>query len=609
LPGGGFDTCCWTVWSSLDSPIPSQFVHDLRIASDGVIWIASDAGLTRFDRNAKPPANVWTTFDQSNAPFVVPGVRSVDLDAAGGVWLTNSIVNLANGAVFHFDPVANEWTRYEVGVEIPWGDDQGFHNVGGIRVGPDGHVWVTHEVLSGVSEFDGNAWTLHAQCSAQLNGLLPDASGNIWIASSQQGLWRWNGTTCQNWPTLGGDFTILAMAYDDPTHTLYAANFVGGIFQTSDAGATFDTFVDGDGIIPIGIHPRQGGDVWVAYNQLAALGAQGGLVHYDSSGSRIEAFNAINTGLPSYFIDHTFVDSTGALWFISLDYGISRHDGTHWRNFGSSSLGADAWPFIGSDPVFSANEDASGDIWIGGNGVGRWHPATGEFTGFWDFHNASFGGAFIQAIGSDLDGNIWIGTDGQGIFELQGNDWIAHTFGDFGVTANYVNAIALDSAGRMWVGTDNGLWIYDGQTWTSRDSELPVAPFGLRDVEFAPNGDTWVASDNGALRYDGASWSVYTRAAGDLPADAVFDISIRASDGLVAIASNTFDDNSGGVSLFDGTTWTTYTTANSPLSHFQVQSVAFDHDGNVWVGPESTGVEEILLADRIDVVFQNGFDA
>jgi ligand-binding sensor domain-containing protein len=128
-------------------------------------------------------------------------------------------------------------------------------------------------------------------------------------------------------------------------------------------------------------------------------------------------------------------------------------------------------------------------------------------------------------------------------------------------------------------------------------------------VEFAPNGDTWVASDNGALRYDGTSWSVYTRAAGDLPADTVFDISIRASDGLVAIASNTFDDNSGGVSLFDGTTWTTYTTANSPLSHFQVQSVAFDNDGNVWVGPESTGVEEILLGDRIDVVFQNGFDA
>lgn len=608
LPGGGFDTCCWTVWSNLDNPITSQFVHGMRIAPDGVIWIASDAGLTRFDRNAVPPASVWTTYDQSNAPFVVPGVRSVDVDAAGSVWLTNTSVNLANGAVFHFDPVANTWTRYQVGTEIDWGNDQGFHNAGYVRVGPDGHVWVTHQVLSGLAEFDGNSWTVHAECSAQLDGMLADPDGNIWIASVQQGLWRWDGATCANWPTLGGDMTILAMSFDEPNHTLYAANFVGGIFRTSNNGGSFDTFVDNDGIIPIGIHPQPNGDVWVAYNQLAALGAQGGVVHYDPAGSRIEAFNAINTGLPSFFIDRTFADSTGALWFISADYGISRYDGTHWRNFGRNNLGAEPWPFVGSDPVFSAYEDANGDIWIGGNGVGRWHVATGTFTGFWDYHDASFGVAFIQAIGSDVDGNMWVATDGQGIFELQGDTWVAHTFGSSGSTANYVNAIALDSAGLMWVGTDNGLHTFDGQTWTSLDGDLPIPPFGLRDIEFGTDGDVWVASNNGLLRYDGASWILYTRGTGELPADPVFDISIRSSDGLVAIASNTFDDNSGGVSLFDGTTWTTYTTANSPLSHFQVESVEFDRDGNLWVGPLSTGVEEIILGTPNDVIFRDGFD-
>jgi len=610
LPGGGFDTCCWEVWSSLDNPIPSQFVHSMRIAHDGVIWIGSDAGLTRFDPYAVPPESMWTTWNQSNAPFVVPGVRSVDLDAAGTVWLTNTSVNLSNGAVFHFDPVANTWTRYQVGTEIDWGDDQNFRNVGHVRVGPDGHVWATHQVLSGLAEFDGNTWTLHTECSAQLDGILAEPDGHIWIASVQQGLWRWDGNTCANWPLLGGDMTVLAMDFDEPNHTLYAANFVGGIFRTSNEGGTFEPFVDNDGTIPIGIHARPGGDVWVAYNQLAALGAQGGVVHYDSAGSRIEAFNSINTGLPSYFIDRTFADSTGALWFISADFGVTRYDGVHWRNFGRNNLGAEPWPFVGSDPVFSAYEDGNGDIWIGGNGVGRWHGATGTFTGFWDYHDASFGVAFIQAIGSDVNGNIWIGTDGQGIFELQGDVWVAHTFGEVFGTSNYVNAIALDSAGLMWVATDNGLHTFDGQTWTSLDSELPVAPFDLRDVEIAPNGDVWVASDFGALRNDGTSWIVYTTAADGLPADHVFDISVRSSDGLVAIAANTFDGgNFGGVSVFDGSAWTTYTTANSPLSHFQVVSVAFDRSGDLWVAPLSTGVEEILLGlPPPDVVFQNGFE-
>ncbi|HSS07199.1 MAG TPA: two-component regulator propeller domain-containing protein [Rhodanobacteraceae bacterium] len=609
LPGGGFDTCCWTVWSNRTNPISSQFVHSMRIAHDGVIWIASDAGLTRFDRNALPPANAWTTYDQSNAPFVVSGVRSVDLAGDGTVWLTNTNVTQSNGAVFHFDPVANTWTPYEVGAEIDWGDDQNFHNVGYVAVGPDGHVWATHQVLSGLAEFDGSSWMLHTQCSAQLDGVLPDPNGNIWIASAQQGLWRWDGTTCANWPTLGGDMTILAMSFDEPSNTLYAANFVGGIFYTSNDGGTFDTFVDGDGIIPIGIHPRSNGDVWVAYNQQAAGGSQGGLVHYDSAASRIEAFNAINSGLQSYFIDRTFADSTGSLWFISADNGVSRYDGTHWRTFGRNNIGSEPWPFVGSDPVFSAYEDANGDIWIGGNGVGRWNASTGTFTGFWDYHDASFGVASIQAIGSDVDGNIWIGTDGQGIFELQGDVWVAHTFGALFATSNYVNAIALDSAGLMWVGTDSGLHTFDGQTWTEVDG-LPVQPFGLRDVEFGTDGDVWVGSDNGALRYDGTTWTVYTHAAGDLAADHVFDISIRPDDGLVAIASNTFDGgNFGGVSLFDGTTWTTYTTANSPLSHFQVESVEFDRNGNLWVGPMSTGVEEILIGTPPnDVVFQNGFE-
>lgn len=170
-----------------------------------------------------------------------------------------------------------------------------------------------------------------------------------------------------------------------------------------------------------------------------------------------------------------------------------------------------------------------------------------------------------------------------------------------------LNAIALDSAGRMWVATDNGLNVFDGQAWLSVD--LPVLPFGLRDVEFGSDGDAWVASERGALRFDDTSWNVYTQAGGELPADNVFDISIRSSDGLVAIASHTFDNNAGGVSLFDGTTWTTYATDNSPLSHSQVTSVAFDRSGNLWVGPLSTGVEEILMGTPIDVIFKNGFDA
>src|SRR5690554_2762148 len=55
LPGGGFDTGDWQVWSNVEHPIPSPYVFDIEIMPDGVIWIASEGGLTRFDRFAKTP--------------------------------------------------------------------------------------------------------------------------------------------------------------------------------------------------------------------------------------------------------------------------------------------------------------------------------------------------------------------------------------------------------------------------------------------------------------------------------------------------------------------------------------------------------------------------
>src|SRR4026208_2427521 len=42
LPGGGFDTGAWKVWSSVQHPIPSPFINDMEFGAGGVIWIASD---------------------------------------------------------------------------------------------------------------------------------------------------------------------------------------------------------------------------------------------------------------------------------------------------------------------------------------------------------------------------------------------------------------------------------------------------------------------------------------------------------------------------------------------------------------------------------------
>jgi ligand-binding sensor domain-containing protein len=119
LPGGGFDTGAWKVWSSVHHPIPSVYINDIAFGAGGVIWIASDGGLTRFDP-AAPEAEMWFTYTPANSQLILSEVRSLAFDHQGNLWLTNVSVQFSSGALFRFNPRTNVWTQYRVGHELPW---------------------------------------------------------------------------------------------------------------------------------------------------------------------------------------------------------------------------------------------------------------------------------------------------------------------------------------------------------------------------------------------------------------------------------------------------------------------------------------------------------
>ena len=58
LPGGGFDTGAWNVWSSVQHPIPSPYINDMVFGADGFIWIASNASWFRQQR-PNSSSNFW----------------------------------------------------------------------------------------------------------------------------------------------------------------------------------------------------------------------------------------------------------------------------------------------------------------------------------------------------------------------------------------------------------------------------------------------------------------------------------------------------------------------------------------------------------------------
>ena len=601
LPGGGFATGAWKVWSSVHHPIPSVFINDIAFGAGGVIWIASDGGLTRFDPAAPTEEQMWSTYTPANSPLIMSDVRSLAFDSQGNLWLTNVSVQFSNGAVFRFNPATNEWTQYRVGQGIPWTPP--WYNVNHVFVGAEGHVWLTHSVLGGMAEFNGTSWVLH-DSPYQMDAMLDDLQGNIWVRSSQYGLFKWNGSSWQNWPMVGGTITMTGLG-KDREGVLCVSTWYGEVYKMINDNPVF--FVNADNI-PRNVVARPNGDIWI--NNYGGNGTVGTVRHYTASGQLLRRLNTFNSGLPDYFVDRITHDSTGNMWFATGEAGLSRMLGsngapdsaTHWRNWGNHNDLSEPYPWAGNEPMYSVFEDSGGIFWMGGNGVGRWDFATGQFTDFWNWQNSNLDSSGHHAI-TKRAGTMWVGSGGSGVYWFDGTNWNHVTLspGGYNYESNNVKSMTVDINNNLWVASEYGLRKFDAgnnATFTLYDtSNTPLTSAGMTDVEADPNGGIWVGTYEGFARFDGLTWTVYNQANTGMPGTVVSDVARRSSDGVIAIASyqGSTWPYTGGVSTFNGTTWTHYTPANSPLTHWQVVAVDFDSNGNLWASPLSTGVVQIMI--------------
>ena len=81
LPGGGFDTGAWKVWSNVHHPIPSVYSYDLEFSGDGnTLWLATEGGLVRVDGTR------FVVFDRSVPGFESQRTGALREDRDGTLW-------------------------------------------------------------------------------------------------------------------------------------------------------------------------------------------------------------------------------------------------------------------------------------------------------------------------------------------------------------------------------------------------------------------------------------------------------------------------------------------------------------------------------------------
>jgi len=409
------------VWDAgEDGGLPHPGVTQIRQTRDGYLWVATFAGVVRFDGMTFQPPDVAD-----------PKVRIALLDHV------RSILEADDGAMWFS-------TRREGVIRVKDREAQVFTVKDGLAAGDvramvqtkDGRVWFA--TGAGVSTRD-RAGKFHTYGKDEgiphLNivTLFLDRDDTVWVGTSAFGLARFDGQRFQpvtlpmpkTLPTVEQAFglplrSVGALARDQ--HGVLWAGTSVGIIRVPENGATSEELFLG------AVNALSAGRTSVWASTSGGLGRlQGGGYQRHTAQEGL-----LNDGLMS-----VFEDREGSLW-VGSRIGLARLRPRAIRTYGQRDG-------VGHDTVNCVLAMRNGDVWVGHrNGVSRLHEGGWSSLGVGD----GLPNPEIRSLAEAPDGTLWIGTldglahyDGRRVTAYRGQ-----------AQENYsVRSIAFDAQGRLWI--------------------------------------------------------------------------------------------------------------------------------------------------------------
>ena len=120
-------------------------------------------------------------------------------------------------------------------------------------------------------------------------------------------------------------------------------------------------------------------------------------------------------------------------------------------------------------------------------------------------------------------GHLWFGTTGEGVYRYDGKSFSQYTVAD-GLYSNTVWCLLEDRDGKLWVGTDAGVSFYDGKQFskiripsskgsewvsTTVENDQPSKQNEIFSITQDKDGNLWFATQDGVYTYDGQSFTPF----------------------------------------------------------------------------------------------------
>lgn len=294
-----------------DSSLVSQYIRSIFQDSNGNLWFGTlGDGVVKYDEKT-------LTYFSSPDGFINNTVYAINEDKKGNLWFgTDQGVYKYDGTTFRNFNQKDGLNHLDITRK-------------GILVDQSGAIWVgTHggvyRYTPAADSTGGQSFSLFQQLPPiNVAGILEDKSGNIWFASSENGVFRYDGKTMTHIAEKEG----------------LGENYAGGIAQDKDGnmwftmkngickydGKTLTAYTPKDGLGGTefwGIYIEQSGIIWVT--------ARGSTTRFDPSIPlpNPKAFTVFtpDDGL-NCCVQSMFQDKSGNMWW-GAGQGLYRFDGT-----------------------------------------------------------------------------------------------------------------------------------------------------------------------------------------------------------------------------------------------------------------------------------------
>ncbi len=480
-----------TGWTARDgAPTGIESMVQTR---DGYLWLGNSAGLFRFDgvRFERIEGARDKRLGSNN-------VYSLWAPPDGGLWIGYRF----GGASFMRD---GEIVNYGLAEGLPAGTVWGFAQE------PSGILWAA--TSRGLMRLEGRRWMLVSQESGlpktNTKEVHVDVRGTVWVVANNAVMFLRRGSHQFELAGITTDADSSSRFLDAPDGVTWLFNDKLGLraLHAVDSGYRFEPRWLGRDLIDLGqsgLLVDRDGELWIPTVQgIRRFKSPASLTQIAARGTAESAdIFGRSDGLTGEHIFSALQDAEGNVW-IGTSGGLDK--------FRAAKLvKVDVPP---SAQYFSLSPGENGSMWVG-TSQGQLYRASMAGTG----HPIAEFGSFIGCLYRDPSGILWVGSN-NAIWQEKNGRWNASRRiirNDQYPDANEIQAIAKDTSGAMWVSVVGaGVYRVVAESWTlwGGRADLPKEPATVLATD--NGGRLWLGYVNSRIALlDGGRLTIFTKSDG-----------------------------------------------------------------------------------------------